>query len=142
MRLDWGRGNVIRLDGAEVAQIPISPWSRTSKASIGGRPWKLRRGNDYQATPDGAAEPTFSVQRERGSSTSWHACSGSGWYGLRKEGTLSVGLTLWRAGAQVGHTGYTGGFPNYVRLDCEPSIPVDDAVLLLWFWYVLAASSQ
>ncbi|MBZ2197234.1 hypothetical protein [Occultella gossypii] len=80
------------------------------------------------------------MQRERGSSASWHAASGSGWYGLREEGTLSVGLTLWPAPRW--DTRATGGLPNYVRLDCDPSIPVDDAVLLLWFWYVLAASPQ
>ncbi|ACQ82136.1 hypothetical protein Bcav_3894 [Beutenbergia cavernae DSM 12333] len=141
MRAEWATGNTILLDGVEVARIPISPWSTKSKAHIRGYGWLLRRGQtEYTAAPDGASEPAFRVWQERGSL--WHAASHVAAYELHKDGTLASGFSLWRGGVQVGHTGFTGGFPSFVQIDVDPTVPVDDAVLLLWFWHSLAAASQ
>ncbi|GAA1930196.1 hypothetical protein [Nocardioides hwasunensis] len=137
MELDWAKGDVILLDGQEVANAARSWFRERAEVQIGPELWQYRsegfgRGT-LVAELDGVAR--FSARRSGFFTSTWTVDAGqplelrqAGWFGSR--------LSLSRAGTTIGEASTSGIFTTRPRLVLSEPVEARAGCFVLWVAYV------
>jgi hypothetical protein len=137
------RGTVpVLADGAVVATLRAANWKEAATAEVGDRHWAFRRQGNRELVGRWAQEPAESVRLRAHQISVWK----SSWT-MELDGlAVDVAATsMWKgthryssAGRPLADSGTTGGWSPRPTLTTEPGLPLDSAVFLLWFEFVLS----
>lgn len=139
MHFDWGRGDVILLDGLEVARADRAWLRERAEVQIGPELWHYRAGGSWGRSP--LVAELDGVERFRATpsgffSTTWAVDGGAAPLRLATAGLFTSRLTVTRGDTPIGEATRSGFFATRARL--ELSEPIDPRVgcFLLWVAYV------
>ncbi|MCZ2814931.1 hypothetical protein [Modestobacter sp. VKM Ac-2984] len=134
-------------DGALVATLRAATWKEAANwkeaatAEVGDRNWAFQRGGTRELVGRWAQEPAESVRLRAHQVSVWKDSWTMELDGL----AVDVARTsIWKGthryesgGRRLAESGTTGGWKPRPTLTTEPGLPLDSAVFLLWFEFVL-----
>ncbi|MCZ2804744.1 hypothetical protein O2W18_06510 [Modestobacter sp. VKM Ac-2983] len=136
------RGTVpVLSDGAVVATLRAANWKEKATAEVGNRHWAFQRQGTRELVGRWAQEPAESVRLHARQVSAW-----KGTWSMELDGlAVDVARTSVRKGThrydsggrRLAESGTTGGWKPRPTLTTEPGLPLDSAVFLLWFEFVL-----
>jgi hypothetical protein len=137
MEIDWGKGDVILVDGRETAHADRSWLRERAEVQIGPELWEFRSsgwgGSDLTASLDGTVH--YGASRSGFLSSRWTVSVGEE-LELRSAGWFSSRLTLSRAGSPIGEVSRSGLFTSRPRLTLADALDVRAGCFVLWVAYV------
>jgi hypothetical protein len=127
-------------DGVVVAQLRASNWKEAATAVVGDREWVFAK-RKRELTGRWSADPEDTARLRARQVSMWKGTWEADLEGTPIEvSTLSVwkGTHRYSSGKRtVAESGSTGGWSPRPTLDCEPSLPLEDQVFLLWLELVI-----
>ncbi len=137
MEIDWARGNIVIVDGREVARAERSWLRERAEVQIGSQSWLFRSdgwaGSTLRAELDGVTH--FAARRSGFLTSRWTFDVGeqltlaqTGWFGTR--------LTLSRGSSVIGQCVRSGLVTSRPRLELVEDLEVRIACFVLWVAYV------
>lgn len=139
MRVDWDRGNVILVDGQEVARADRSWLRERAEVQVGTDLWLFRAEGIWGRPPlvaelDGVAR--MGARASGFLTTTWAVDAGAGSLEVAQAGMFSSRLLVVRGGARIGEIGRSGFFTNRPQMDLTEAVDVPVACFLLWLAFV------
>lgn len=139
MEFDWGRGDVIVVDGAEVARADRSWLRERAEVQIGPELWHYRAEGGWTrsrlvAELDGAVR--FSAQRSGWFSSTWVVDAGGQQLELASAGFFGSRLVVKRHGMPIGEAHRSGVFTTRTRIEVTERLDTALGCFLLWVAYV------
>lgn len=137
MEFDWAKGDVIVVDGVEVARAERSWLRERAQVQIGPELWEFRAngwsGSELSASLDGV--PHYVARRSGFFSSTW-TIDAAERLRLRQGGFFSTRLTLSRDGAPIGEVTRSGVFTSRPRLTVAEPLDPRLGCFVLWVAYV------
>lgn len=139
MEFDWARGDVIVVDGTEVARAERSWLRERAEVQIGPELWHYRAEGGWTrsslvAELDGIAR--FSARRSGVFSTTWTVDAPGQQLEVASAGFFGSRLVVRRAGTPVGEVGRSGIFTSRTRLETTEDLDLRLGCFLLWVAHV------
>ena len=139
MDFDWARGDVIIVDGTEVAHAERSWLRERAEVQIGPELWHYRtRGgwtrSSLVAEVDGVTR--FSARRSGVFSTTWTVDAAGEQLEVASAGFFGTRLVVRRGGAPIGEVSRSGIFTTRTRLETTTDLAVPVGCFLLWVAHV------
>ncbi len=137
MEIDWARGDVIQVDGRDVAHATRAWLRERAEVQIGTHLWDFRSngwgGTELTASLDGT---THFGARRSGFFTSTCTIDIGTDLELKQAGWFTSSLALSRGGAQIGEVTRSGLFTSRPRLVLSEPLDTAAGVFVLWIAYV------
>ena len=137
MEFDWGKGDVIHVDGVEVARAGRSWFRERAEVQIGPELWEFRAtgwsGSELSASLDGV--PHFVARRSGIFTSTWTIDAGEP-FELRQAGLFSSRLALSRGGTPIGEVARSGLLTSRPRLQLAEPVDTRLGCFVLWVAYV------
>ncbi|CUR58996.1 hypothetical protein NOCA1170007 [metagenome] len=139
MDFDWARGDVIVVDGTEVARAERSWLRERAEVQIGPELWHYRAEGGWTrsslvAEVDGVAR--FTARRSSLFSTTWTVDAAGDQLEVASAGFFGTRLVVKRAGTVIGEVSRSGIFTTRTRLETSTDLDVPLGCFLLWVAYV------
>ena len=139
MDFDWARGDVIVVDGTEVAHAERSWLRERAEVQIGPELWHYRAEGGWTrsvlvAEVDGVTR--FSARRSGLFTTTWTVDAAGDQLEVASAGFFGTRLVVRRAGTVIGEVGRSGIFRTRTRLQTTVDVDVSLGCFLLWVAYV------
>ena len=135
MEIDWAKGDVILVDGMEVAHASRAWWRERAEVQIGPELWHYRsehRGT-LVAELDGVVR--FTARRSGVFSSTWSVDVGDQLQ-MRQASWFRTRLAITRAGAPVGEASSSGIFTTRPRMTVDLHVDTRAACFLLWVAHI------
>lgn len=139
MEFDWARGDVIVVDGTEVARADRSWFRERADVQIGPELWHYRAEGGWTrsrlvAELDGVTRLT--AQRSGFFASTWAVEVAGQQLELSPAGFFGLRLVVRRAGVQIGEAHRSGVLTTRTRIEVTEPLDVPTGCFLLWVAYV------
>ncbi len=139
MQFDWAGGDVIVVDGTEVASADRAWFRERAEVQIGPERWLYRANGSWLRTP--LVAELDGVERFRADpsgvlSVTWTVECGSDPLQLTHAGIFTSRLHVTRAGTVIGEATRSGLFTTRARLDLSEAVDLRVGCFLLWVAHV------
>lgn len=139
MHFDWGKGDVILVDGVEAARADRAWFRERAEVQIGPETWLYRADGSWRRTPLVAELDGFERMRAQSSgffSPTWTVETGAGPLQLSHAGVFTSRLHVGRAGAVIGEARRSGLFTTRAQLDLSEPVDLRVGCFLLWVAHI------
>lgn len=139
MQFDWGKGDVILVDGVEAARADRAWFRERAEVQVGPELWLYRAHGSWRRTPLVAELDGFERMRAQSSgffSPTWTVETGAGSLQLAHAGIFTSRLQVRRAGTVIGEATRSGFFTTRARLDLSEPVDLRVGCFLLWVAHI------